>query len=821
MKNKKFLAVMLLATLGLAACNTRVPAPDDNNGGNNGDNSGDNNGDNNGGNNGGNSGDNTPEVTHQNPFTKDVAEGTLLRNYNSQFDLMVDDFSSETLKGTLVGKENQNLLRVLVDSEDPSYPCSGDASIYKTASATFAASHPDAISFRVRKVGEGTLSINDLVLGLRGDDSVQLHEISLKDAYNSDNEKLAELSNEWQDVEIDLGNTIEDDTTEYLLPDGKKSGIKVLETMVGFHLYAKKDANVSQVIEISEVSVTKGTTKTVVDVFDHPKTNANPTFGPWWVDSTGFIVRKGININNGSYTISLPAGYEEYQYLVVEANGDSKGLSINSTAADIGAVNGAYFDFVVETTLTSSLKIESTTDLNISAIFLTNLKDKEALSEYPLIDIENRVVFDDFNRTQTTFTGDWDAASSADYAPDGIQVALSYSNPQLVSVSEGTLKIAQPAEGQYVNLKEANADAVHSGSRYMVIVAKGNMEGFRLASAASNVMWSHDWLAGTGLKSIPTDLDNYPYQKDGFVHYIIDLKEMNSDIGTDDFIDMYFNNAVEIDSIYFTNTVGVKTETNSLNATPDLSAYNYGGYVYLGGAYRTDITIKGTGNLSSLRFTSDAGEFWFKDNKVIGIDGNPISKDLTFSEDQPLTISIDVEATNFGAEGIHLHTGGFDGSTGSITEISYTRYYISEWSRIDTLSLNNSEKAAGYSYIGAYNQKETGAKILELSLTADEAGATIASLRLEGSEIRAVNASKVYGVDGNAIDQNTEISTNAENPTVLKIDLAKTFEGATPYKDDGWAHIHFGDGTTNTANITFSGKIYVPFTAEGQIAAYK
>ena len=75
---------------------------------------------------------------------------------------------------------------------------------------------------------------------------------------------------------------------------------------------------------------------------------------------------------------------------------------------------------------------------------------------------------------------------------------------------------------------------------------------------------------------------------------------MNSDIGSDDFIDMYFNNAVEIDSIYFTNTVGVKTETNSLNANPDLSAYNYGGWVYLGGAYRTDITIKGTGNLSSL-----------------------------------------------------------------------------------------------------------------------------------------------------------------------------------------------------------------------------
>ncbi|MGM9873956.1 MAG: hypothetical protein ACI31G_03445 [Bacilli bacterium] len=813
MKNKKLLALLLLVGLGLTGCNKTGPSSSSETV---------------------DSGEQTSEnvseggdsqevvVDHQDPFVSEVAQDALLRTYNEQFDLMVDDFSSQTLIGTLIGTENQNLLRVMVDSDHDVYPCSADASIYKTAAPLFTSSHPDVIGFRMRKVGNGTLSNKDLILGLRGDDNVNLYEINLADAFDPDMEEVAELTTEWQDIEIDLGNSIEDDTTEYLLPDGSKSGIKVLETMVGFHLYASNSSEVSQVIEISEVYMVKGTTKTSIDVFDHPNTNSNPTFAPWWCDSTGFIVRKGVNINNGSYTVELPDEYAEYQYLVLEANGDSKGLKVNDVATDLGAVNGAFYDFVVETSLTKTLVLSSTTDLNISKIFLTNLKDKEALKEYPLIDIENRVIFDNFNRTQLSFTGDWDTASNADYSPDGISVALSYSNPDLISVSDGTLKIAQPAEGGYVNLKEANGTAVHSGLRYLVIVAKGNMEGFRLASAASNAMWSHDWLAGPGLSSIPTDLDSYPYQKDGFVHYIIDLKEMNSDIGNDDFIDMYFNNAVEIDSIYFADTVGVQTETIPLNANPDLSNYAHGGYIYIGDAYRIDITIKGTGDLSSLRFTCDNGEFWFKDSKVIGLDGNPISKELTFDEENPLTISIDISATNFGTIDADLHTGGFEGSTGTITEMSYTRYYISEWSRIDNVELANpnSAKLEVYSYIGAYNQKDNMAKVLELSLVADEAGATIASLRIEGSITPAVNAGQVYDTDGNALDMNQEISTDSENPTVLKIDLVKTFEGETSYNAAGFLHIHFADGVTNSANITFAAKAYVPYTYSALLAAY-
>ena len=437
MKNKKLLALLLAGGMMLAACGgskkkvdptptkqptpTPTPTPSP-----------------------------TAQVEHQSPFVRDVAEGTLLRSYNEQFDVMVDDFSSNTLKGELVGGErNEGVLRVLVDSQNEDYPESPDASIYKLAAAQFGSAHPDVVGFRMRKVGQGTLSTNDLVLGVRGDDAFKVYEIPLADAFDSDNEALPELSAEWQDIEVDFGNTIEDDTTEYELAEGGASGVLVLDTMVGFHFYAKSGLDVSQVIEIAEVYTVKGTTKTVVDNFNHPKVNKNTTIDCWWSDSTGFIVRNGVNLKGGSYEVDVPAEAAGYENLVLELNGDASTLKVNGKAVALGAVNGAFHDFVInlaehEIELGQKVKLESEKELNVSAIFVSNLQEKAAAKEYPVIDIKNRVVFDDFERTQASFISDWDAASAADYTPDTISVALSYSNGTLASVHDGSLHITQP-----------------------------------------------------------------------------------------------------------------------------------------------------------------------------------------------------------------------------------------------------------------------------------------------------------------------------------------------------------------------------------------
>ena len=804
MKNKKLLTLLIAGGMLLAACGgggkkTPTPTPTP-----------------------------TPSVTpvaHQDPFVRNVEEGTLLRSYNEQFDVMVDDFSSENLKGELDGERNQGVLRVLVDSEtgEGEFPNSPDAAIYKTASAAFDAARPDIVGFKMRKVGAGTLSIGDLILGSRGDDAFNVYEINLGEAYDSDNELLPELTNEWQDIEVDFGNTIEDDTTEYELKDGGASGVRVLDKMVGFHLYADADADISQVIEIAEVYTIKGVTKTVVDVFDHPTVDKNPSFAPYWVNSTGFVVRKGVNIEDGSYEVALPAEAAGYENLVLELNGDGSTLKVNGKDAPLNVVNGAFHDFVLnlaeaEIELGETVKLESTKELNVSAIFVSNLQEKEAATEYPVIDIENRVVFDDFEREQASFTDNWDTASTADYKPDTISVALSYSNGNLASVHDGSLFVQQP-EG-YVNVKEANGVAAHP-LQYLVVVAKGSIEGFRLASEPANAMWSHDWLAGPGLKSIPTDLDSYPYQYNGYVHYIIDLEEMGSDIGSSDFIDMYFNNAVEIDSIYFARKAANYGEVkDTLTGTnPDLSGWAYLGWAYLGGAYQLDLHIEGEGNLRSLRFVDDDGEYWFKDNKIIGLDGQPISDTLSFDAEHPLDISIDVAKTGFVSEGVHLHSGGFDGSTGSITLVGYTRHYTDPWREVDNISLGTGT-SEGYAYLGAYGQQERQASVIEVSMVASAEGADIGTFRIEGAELRFANANQLIGEDGKIIDQNTPISADAEHPTVIRIDLAATFGAVNPFKDDGFLHFHFGGWGTSEATVTFSAKGYVPFTAEYELDWY-
>lgn len=758
-------------------------------------------------------------VIHQDPFVREVAAGTLLRSFNEKYDVMVDDFSSDSLKGELVGERNPGLLRVLVDSEtgEGEFPSSPDASIYKTAAGVFDSAHPDVIGFKMRKVGEGTLNLKDLILGLRGDDAYKVFEINLADALNSDNEELPELTAEWQDIEVDFGNTIEDDTTEYELKDGGASGVRVLDKMVGFHLYANANSDISQIIEIAEVYSVKGVTKTVVDNFDHPLVNKNPSFGPYWVDSTGFIVRRGVNIAKGSYEVTLPAEAQGFENLVLELNGDGSTLKVNGQDAPLGAVNGAFFDFVLNleeagVTLGETVKLESTGDLNVSAIFVSNLQEKEAVKDYPVIDIENRVVFDDFERDQNEFIADWDTASTADYSPDGISVALSYSQGNLASVHDGLLKIAQPTEG-YVNVKEACV-AAENPLQYLVIVAKGNLEGFRLGS--SEVMYSHDWLAGPGLKSIPEDLESYPYQHDGFVHYIIDLEEMGSDIGKDAFIDMYFNNEIDIDSIYFARAAAsYQKETNNLNTSESLGGYKYLGYAYLANAYQLDLHIEGEGNLTSIRFSNDAGEFWFKDGKVIGLDGQPISADLTFDAEHPLTVKIDAIASGFG-EFVHVH-GGAEWATGSITALSYTRHYTDPWREVRTQALNPGVDN-NYSYLGAYGQENDPASILEIEMFADKEGATLETFRIEGAETLFANQGKLIGDDGQVIAADTPISADAEHKTVIRIDVAASFGASQQFKDDdGFMHFHFGGWGASGATVNFSLRAYVPFTAEYEL----
>ena len=72
------------------------------------------------------------------------------------------------------------------------------------ATGTHAIQSYEGIGFRIRKVGEGTLDLGNLVLGLRGDDAFKVFELPLADAVNPDGEPLEELTEESQlDQEVE------------------------------------------------------------------------------------------------------------------------------------------------------------------------------------------------------------------------------------------------------------------------------------------------------------------------------------------------------------------------------------------------------------------------------------------------------------------------------------------------------------------------------------------------------------------------------------------------------------------------------------------
>ena len=235
-------------------------------------------------------------IEHRKDFVTELADGAVLRDYKSQFDTMVNDFSSDSFVGETTGKKiDKSYLKVLVDSQTESFPSNDDASIYKMATGNYQIETYSTINFRMR-VTEGKLDYSNLVLALRGDDAFNVYEISLDKALNDDGDALPELGNEFVDVCISPNYSIEDADTKYTLKGtSDPSDVNVLSKILGFHLYAKGEC--SAVLEIEEVSISLAGEKTVLDDFNRTNVNkADQTC--WWRGSKGFIVTKGVNLKD-------------------------------------------------------------------------------------------------------------------------------------------------------------------------------------------------------------------------------------------------------------------------------------------------------------------------------------------------------------------------------------------------------------------------------------------------------------------------------------------------------------------------------------------
>ncbi len=579
-------------------------------------------------------------------YYKELNSGARTREFDSNYDVMIDDFSSETLKGSVNGEARQlktNTLRVSLESSDvDNFPSTSDKSIYKQARKDDVNAY-DEIGFRIRLV-KGKLKLSDLVLGLRGDDAYNVFEVNVGETLNSDGDENSELTSEYSELRISPAMTLDGNEKYTTGADNQDTGVLVTSKIIGFHLMARGD--VHAVIDIEEVYGYKGATKTVFEDFNHVKTNtAND--GIWWCDSTGYIMQKSVYGTDGSYEVTTDEDISEFDNVVLSLTAAGKDMSLtpvytstvgtavafeslkdDENNAVVDPVNGCYGSYVINLENSGinkenlkGFKVSFTNEVSLSKVFMTNMEVPEATKTYPVLDTKNAVVFDDFNRTQNRFDTSYETGSTnAIVTEAGLNWAYTdASMTDYISVKDGAAVIdARNMTTDYVKIDEGSKVSV-GNQHYMVVSLKAeegaDLGGLRIGYG-TDTLWFNDWMAGQGLPS-NSDLNNY-HDANGFTWYVIDLKLINQ--VARDLMVIYYSGTgvVSIDTIFFCNGVDdidALTPVSFDGETAKLidTAANDGGFEYawmsighIGGSRYVQIVAEGDGqtDLASFRMES-------------------------------------------------------------------------------------------------------------------------------------------------------------------------------------------------------------------------
>lgn len=815
MKGKKFLWVMLPLAAGLilAGCNNDKGSSSSDAGGDNTSSStpapvdpGD-------------SSSSTPTPTpvdpvqHRDGLNKTLADGAITREYDKRFDEEVEDFSGESLLGVSDGVSHKGYLREIVDSNLTSFQNSPNAAIYKMASSAFDGDKTllgqSVVNFKMRIV-EGKLALKDLIFGIRpGDDnSDHVYPISLDKAVDGDQEALPELTNEFQTLSISISESIGDENT--LFPG---TDLKVLDSALGMHLYVKAEAEVSAVIEIAEVSYSKGDSTVVIDDFARDKIAGNPNvyWGPTDC-ADAVLVRKGVEISKGKkYTTpTLSETQRAYSHVVLDVLGDMSGASVevaydNNTKKElafaelkaktdqavVNAVNGMYAPLAIDLSVfgtpeganikTITIKNDGDNELEIANVFMTNFQEPQLDKKYPHLNTETAVTFDNFERDFASLNEDWTASATDSRNVDaGINGFVSYANGANISTSNGVLHL--PATDAY---DEVTIGSTHvlKGAQYLVFSISGE-EGYDLSNfrfelgGSTQAVWFNSALAMEGVKTYGDENIQSPYKDmaSGYTWYVVDLTLHN--LEAKDLIAIYYagEKDITIDSIFYANSFSATKVRDGWadTAAADLSAYKYAGNCgpavdgdYLGFTVQGDGT---TATFESIRFAHNGTTLWPKDNAVTIYDenGSKVSYD-TVVPAEPTTYYADLSV--FPAEGdgwTHVHAG--DGYTGTLTfsevfKASSGIFY--EGMAAKDVDYPN----GGYGYVGGWDVTSDADKIY-VDVSSSDGSSDLSQFRIEKAGGATVWAKDVAGfiknVDGTAVDLTAKLTTEAKT---IVIDL--------------------------------------------------
>lgn len=768
--------------------------------------------------------DDTPKPTEEN-----LPEGTVVRDYNPAFDTMVDDFSGETSTGTLSDTgatyQSKPYLKVALHSKwdegttsdsERMVPTTPDRAIYKMATGTYDLVSMDAIGFRVRLAkGSTPIALSNLIFGCRGADTVQVYPINLANAVDADSSPLEEIGYEYKDLMISVKNSV-DDNVMYANPDGTASSLQVTSTMLGFHLYATGDFKGD--IEIEEVFAIKGSTRTVIDNFNRA-TVGNGLENAYWAGSTGTIEGRRAVINEGgSYYVSK-ADATPAANVALSVKGDSTGLTVTPVKAngDEGTavawselkdsegkalptiLKNTYASYVVDIEKSGlgsdvvGVKLSSTTEVSVNKVFLTDLVDVVA-QDYPAI--ERTGVFDNFNRTQNSFTSDWDASATDPIVVNaGLNGCVSYNGAELISIGNGALKLG--ATDDYINFVEGSKTGVE-GAKYLVFRMKteGTLDNFRImVDNMSQPVYFNDWYAAPGTLSKDTP---YVDSTSGYSLYVIDLEE--SGLGSmKDQITFFYTGTADlfIDEVFYANDMSRETEVVSakLNEADLVADFSTGDYVYVGNCYVGDsdivaVTLKGDGEttLEAIRFELGGKQAWFKDG-IVDVHGDLIDYTTALpTEDVTYYIPLRANGLEKGDGTLHIHAGAYNGIKGSLTITALGTYNYVPNTKV-VMAENKEVSNNAYNYICGNDGHIAGPKYLTMVVTGD-----LSTMRIEdaaGNEWWAKDG-KIILADGSVLDASTPF---AEETTIV-IDLV-----ATGLSNNVQIHIHNGGAVDTT--VTF------------------
>lgn len=768
--------------------------------------------------------DDTPKPTEEN-----LPEGTVVRDYNPAFDTMVDDFSGETSTGTLSDTgttyQSKPYLKVALHSKwdegttsdsERMVPTTPDRAIYKMATGTYDLVSMDAIGFRVRLAkGSTPIALSNLIFGCRGADTVQVYPINLANAVDADSSPLEEIGYEYKDLMISVKNSV-DDNVMYANPDGTASSLQVTSTMLGFHLYATGDFKGD--IEIEEVFAIKGSTRTVIDNFNRA-TVGNGLENAYWAGSTGTIEGRRAVINEGgSYKVSK-ADATPAANVALSVKGDSTGLTVTPVKAngDEGTavawselkdsegkalptiLKNTYASYVVDIEKSGlgsdvvGVKLSSTTEVSVNKVFLTDLVDVVA-QDYPAI--ERTGVFDNFNRTQNSFTSDWDVSATDPIVVNaGLNGCVSYNGAELISIGNGALKLG--ATDDYINFVEGSKTGVE-GAKYLVFRMKteGTLDNFRImVDNMSQPVYFNDWYAAPGTLSKDTP---YVDSTSGYSLYVIDLEE--SGLGSmKDQITFFYTGTADlfIDEVFYANDMSRETEVVSakLNEADLVADFSTGDYVYVGNCYVGDsdivaVTLKGDGEttLEAIRFELGGKQAWFKDG-IVDVHGDLIDYTTALpTEDVTYYIPLRANGLEKGDGTLHIHAGAYNGIKGSLTITALGTYNYVPNTKV-VMAENKEVSNNAYNYICGNDGHIAGPKYLTMVVTGD-----LSTMRIEdaaGNEWWAKDG-KIILADGSVLDASTPF---AEETTIV-IDLV-----ATGLSNNVQIHIHNGGAVDTT--VTF------------------